>query len=113
MFYRSVSDEGVKHSSFELHNIMLIKASVRTVWHEMSFTDFLLTAESSFQVHRILVDLVSAAANGTAGLGRYPPLKREVLINLMLCSCNYVICTKILKFGEYIRRTCFYLTSLG
>jgi len=48
----------------------------------MSSTDFILTAELSFQVHRILVDIVSAAANGTAGLGRYPPLKREVHIIL-------------------------------
>jgi dynamin GTPase len=31
------------------------------------------------EVHRILVDIVSAAANGTAGLGRYPPLKREIV----------------------------------
>jgi len=26
----------------------------------------------------VLVDLVSAAANATPGLGRYPPFKREV-----------------------------------
>jgi dynamin GTPase len=31
------------------------------------------------EVHRILVDIVSAAANGTGGLGRYPPLKREIV----------------------------------
>ncbi|CAM6090387.1 unnamed protein product [Calypogeia fissa] len=31
------------------------------------------------EVHRILVDIVSAAANGTPGLGRYPPLKREIV----------------------------------
>ncbi|GMP63213.1 hypothetical protein CsSME_00024994 [Camellia sinensis var. sinensis] len=30
-------------------------------------------------VHRVLVDIVSAAANGTPGLGRYPPFKREVV----------------------------------
>jgi len=29
-------------------------------------------------VHRVLIDIVSAAANGTPGLGRYPPFKREV-----------------------------------
>ncbi|GER27576.1 dynamin family protein [Striga asiatica] len=31
------------------------------------------------EVHRVLVDIVSAAANATAGLGRYPPFKREVV----------------------------------
>ncbi|KAL7257991.1 hypothetical protein ACSBR1_004169 [Camellia fascicularis] len=31
------------------------------------------------EVHRVLVDIVSAAANGTPGLGRYPPFKREVV----------------------------------
>ncbi|XP_052204785.1 dynamin-2A-like [Diospyros lotus] len=31
------------------------------------------------EVHRILMDIVSAAANGTPGLGRYPPFKREVV----------------------------------
>ncbi|CAK7344491.1 unnamed protein product [Dovyalis caffra] len=31
------------------------------------------------EVHRVLVDIVSAAANATPGLGRYPPFKREVL----------------------------------
>ncbi|XP_061363526.1 dynamin-2A [Gastrolobium bilobum] len=31
------------------------------------------------EVHRVLVDLVSAAANGTPGLGRYPPFKREIV----------------------------------
>ncbi|GFY89274.1 dynamin-like protein 6 [Actinidia rufa] len=31
------------------------------------------------EVHRVLVDIVSAAANGTPGLGRYPTFKREVL----------------------------------
>ncbi|KAK6915864.1 Dynamin GTPase effector [Dillenia turbinata] len=31
------------------------------------------------EVHRVLVDIVSAAANGTPGLGRYPPFKREVI----------------------------------
>lgn len=30
------------------------------------------------KVHRVLVDIVSAAANSTPGLGRYPPFKREV-----------------------------------
>jgi dynamin GTPase len=30
------------------------------------------------QVHRVLVEIVSATANATAGLGRYPPLRREV-----------------------------------
>ncbi|KAF6175355.1 hypothetical protein GIB67_000379 [Kingdonia uniflora] len=29
------------------------------------------------KVHRVLVDIVSAAANATPGLGRYPPFKRE------------------------------------
>lgn len=31
------------------------------------------------EVHRILIDIVSAAANGTPGLARYPPLKREIV----------------------------------
>ncbi|KAJ4717577.1 Dynamin-like [Melia azedarach] len=31
------------------------------------------------EVHRVLVDIVSAAANSTPGLGRYPPFKREVV----------------------------------
>ncbi|EPS66641.1 hypothetical protein M569_08133, partial [Genlisea aurea] len=31
------------------------------------------------EVHRLLVDIVSAAANATPGLGRYPPFKREVI----------------------------------
>jgi hypothetical protein len=29
------------------------------------------------QVHRVLIDIVSAAANATQGLSRYPPFKRE------------------------------------
>lgn len=31
------------------------------------------------EVHRVLGDIVSAAANSTPGLGRYPPFKREVV----------------------------------
>ncbi|CAN1309699.1 DRP2B [Linum perenne] len=31
------------------------------------------------RVHRVLVDIVSASANSTPGLGRYPPFKREVV----------------------------------
>ncbi|KAF9690313.1 hypothetical protein SADUNF_Sadunf01G0182500 [Salix dunnii] len=31
------------------------------------------------EVHRVLVDIVSSAANATPGLGRYPPFKREVV----------------------------------
>ncbi|KAH7575990.1 hypothetical protein JRO89_XS02G0269500 [Xanthoceras sorbifolium] len=31
------------------------------------------------EVHRVLVDIVSAAANATPGLGRYPPFKRTVV----------------------------------
>ncbi|XP_051139638.1 dynamin-2A-like [Andrographis paniculata] len=31
------------------------------------------------EVHRVLVDIVSGAANATPGLGRYPPFKREVI----------------------------------
>ncbi|KAI0502163.1 hypothetical protein KFK09_017110 [Dendrobium nobile] len=31
------------------------------------------------EVHRVLVDIVSAAANATPGLGRYTPFKREVI----------------------------------
>ncbi|KAJ8755658.1 hypothetical protein K2173_022253 [Erythroxylum novogranatense] len=31
------------------------------------------------EVHRVLVDIVNAAANATPGLGRYPPFKREVI----------------------------------
>ena len=39
------------------------------------------------QVHRVLMDIVSAAANGTPGLGRYPPFRQEVD---MLASPIYV-----------------------
>ncbi|KAG4990093.1 hypothetical protein JHK87_023550 [Glycine soja] len=31
------------------------------------------------EVHRVLIDIVSSAANATPGLGRYPPFKREVV----------------------------------
>ncbi|XP_008788765.1 LOW QUALITY PROTEIN: dynamin-2A-like [Phoenix dactylifera] len=31
------------------------------------------------EVHRVLIDIISAAANATPGLGRYPPFKREVI----------------------------------
>ncbi|GAV60347.1 PH domain-containing protein/Dynamin_N domain-containing protein/Dynamin_M domain-containing protein/GED domain-containing protein [Cephalotus follicularis] len=31
------------------------------------------------EVHRVLVDIVSASANATPGLGRYPPFKREIV----------------------------------
>ncbi|KAG0632286.1 hypothetical protein M758_1G317400 [Ceratodon purpureus] len=31
------------------------------------------------EVHRILLDIVSASANATPGLGKYPPLKREMV----------------------------------
>ncbi|CAN8244897.1 unnamed protein product [Cochlearia groenlandica] len=31
------------------------------------------------EVHQVLVDIVSASANATPGLGRYPPFKREVV----------------------------------
>ncbi|ONK70239.1 uncharacterized protein A4U43_C05F31690 [Asparagus officinalis] len=31
------------------------------------------------EVHRVLLEIVSAAANATPGLGRYPPFKREVV----------------------------------
>ncbi|MCL7023439.1 hypothetical protein MKW94_020493 [Papaver nudicaule] len=31
------------------------------------------------EVHRVLVDIVTTAANSTPGLGRYPPFKREVV----------------------------------
>ncbi|KAK9110899.1 hypothetical protein Scep_018418 [Stephania cephalantha] len=31
------------------------------------------------EVHHVLVDIVSTAANSTPGLGRYPPFKREVV----------------------------------
>lgn len=31
------------------------------------------------EVHRVLIDIVNAAANATAGLGRYPPFKRQVI----------------------------------
>ncbi|CAO2175362.1 unnamed protein product [Urochloa humidicola] len=42
-----------------------------------------LAKESSIllvdEVHRVLLDIVSSAANATPGLGRYPPFKREVI----------------------------------
>ncbi|KAI4331903.1 hypothetical protein L6164_016851 [Bauhinia variegata] len=31
------------------------------------------------EVHRVLIDIVSASANATAGLGRYPSFKREIV----------------------------------
>ncbi|KAJ4794201.1 dynamin-like protein [Rhynchospora pubera] len=31
------------------------------------------------EVHRVLMDIVNAAANATPGLGRYPPFKRQVI----------------------------------
>ncbi|CAM0944272.1 unnamed protein product [Alopecurus aequalis] len=31
------------------------------------------------EVHRVLLDIVNATANGTPGLGRYPPFKREII----------------------------------
>ncbi|XP_061365728.1 dynamin-2B-like isoform X2 [Gastrolobium bilobum] len=31
------------------------------------------------EVHRVLIDIVSSAANATPGLGRYPPFKREIV----------------------------------
>ncbi|XP_078182361.1 dynamin-2A-like [Carex rostrata] len=31
------------------------------------------------EVHRVLIDIVSAAANATSGLSRYPPFKREII----------------------------------
>ncbi|CAL9757345.1 unnamed protein product [Musa acuminata subsp. burmannicoides] len=31
------------------------------------------------EVHRVLLDIISAAANATPGLGQYPPFKREVV----------------------------------
>ncbi|KAK7283824.1 hypothetical protein RIF29_13571 [Crotalaria pallida] len=31
------------------------------------------------EVHRVLMDIVSAAANATPGLGRHPPFKREIV----------------------------------
>ncbi|KAJ3677452.1 hypothetical protein LUZ60_003176 [Juncus effusus] len=31
------------------------------------------------EVHRVLIDIVSAAANATPGLNRYPPFKREII----------------------------------
>lgn len=43
------------------------------------------------QVHHILVEIVSAAANGTPGLGRYPPLKREVC-NAIASDLQYFMC---------------------
>lgn len=39
------------------------------------------------QVHRVLVDIVSAAAKATPGLGRYPPFKREVDSINFWCEC--------------------------
>lgn len=39
-------------------------------------------------MHRVLVDIVSAAANATPGLGRYPHCKREVVTTLCCKCCN-------------------------
>ncbi|XP_021320236.1 dynamin-2A isoform X2 [Sorghum bicolor] len=43
------------------------------------FEDKFLEHIAGGEVHRVLLDIVSAAANATPGLGRYPPFKREVI----------------------------------
>lgn len=37
----------------------------------------------------MLVDIVSASANATPGLGRYPPFKREVLRVFLLLTFTF------------------------
>ncbi|RRT75547.1 hypothetical protein B296_00031114 [Ensete ventricosum] len=37
-------------------------------------------------VHGVLINIVSAVANATPGLGRYPPFKRELFVS---CKCNF------------------------
>jgi len=49
------------------------------------------------QVHRVLIDIVSSAANATRGLGRYPPFKREVwyfivVFLFLLDTCINISC---------------------
>ena len=51
---------------------------------------FTYPEEACNQVHRILVDIVSAAASGTPGLGRYPPLKREVCVTFVVMSSFFL-----------------------
>jgi hypothetical protein len=51
---------------------------------------FTYPEEACNQVHRILVDIVSAAASGTPGLGRYPPLKREVCMTSVVMSSFFM-----------------------
>lgn len=51
-----------------------------------------------FQVHRILVDIVSAAANATPGLGRFPPLKREVRVMASCVFNNYLVIVTLNTF---------------
>ncbi|KAL7616166.1 hypothetical protein Lser_V15G03442 [Lactuca serriola] len=40
---------------------------------------FQVVFKESPHVHRVLADIVSASANATPGLGRYPPFEREVV----------------------------------
>lgn len=47
-------------------------------WNSLTFCLVCCILMTTKQVHHVLVDIVSAAANGTPGLGRYPPFKREV-----------------------------------
>lgn len=39
----------------------------------------------------MLVDIVSASANATPGLGRYPPFKREVVMLFTAHSVAFII----------------------
>lgn len=41
----------------------------------------IISYEFCSQVHRVLIDIVSAAANATSGLSRYPPFKREASVS--------------------------------
>lgn len=42
-------------------------------------------------MHRVLGDIVSAAASATPGLGRYPPFKREVSAIKLHAACRISI----------------------
>lgn len=52
-------------------------------------------------MHRVLVDIVSAAAGATPGLGRYPPFKREVFFKLH-AACLIIVKHLLLLFVLHV-----------
>ncbi|KAE9620928.1 putative dynamin GTPase [Lupinus albus] len=72
------------------------------------------------EVHRVLMDIVSAAANATPGLGRHPPFKREVrpydtfLYQLLLDTCVSILACYIVIFdwGLFLIPSCSFIFLL-